>query len=175
MPKQRVVPPLPSQANALRARIYHLEQRRASSYPDERAALAEQIEEAIAEYEALVPDIEAEAEKLRDEINRGFRELQQKREDLLRLLGRKHQDTFHRNMVGETWPPPDPAPHFYKALELPLAELEHYEPDVWDQRVRNEREGKGYVTDAHLEVQGTPAEHGHGARIERFPNLGGDR
>jgi hypothetical protein len=43
---------MPSRANALRTRIYHLEQKHVITYPNDREALAEEIGRAIAEYEA---------------------------------------------------------------------------------------------------------------------------
>lgn len=163
-------------AHALRASIYNREQKLAVAYPDDRQKLGEEIAELIEEHEALLPEVEAEAEKLRQEIKRGIRELELKREDLLRLLGRKHEDTFHRNAVGEMWAPHNPGPYFFKALELDVAELEHYPETVWDERVRNERAGHGYITDAAVRGKGSiEFQHGAGASITRFPNLGGDR
>jgi hypothetical protein len=165
-------PPLPMKAHAQRMRVFNLEQKHAVAYPDEREKLAAEVEEAIHEYEALVPEIEAEAEKLRDEIMRELQTLKRKRDDLLLLLGRKEEDTFFRNAQGERWATNGPTPHFAKACELDLAELQHYEPNVWDQRTRNERAGKGYMTDEGVERVGTVAQHGYGATIQKFPKLG---
>src|SRR4051812_136812 len=80
--------PLPSKAHALRSRIYILEDKLAhTGYPDERKKLAEQIAEALTEYHELLPEIEAAAEQLKDELKREWDAVHRKRGDLLRLLG----------------------------------------------------------------------------------------
>ena len=174
MPKKEDIA---ERTQGLRSRIYHLEQKHATAYPDEREALAEEIEGLIAEYEALLPAIEEEVEKRKAELLRGWDALNRDRLDLVRLLGQMHggiepvpkdANGMARQMGDPRWP-------FTFVQKLGLAPLDHYQPDVWDQRKRNEKAGKGYLTDEAVKRVGTVAQHGAGAKLERFPNFGGDR
>jgi hypothetical protein len=134
-------PPLPSQATALRGRIFNLEAKHANSYPDERPKLAKQIAEALTEYRELLPEIEAAAEELRAELKREWREVHRKREDLLRLLGQVPEPAL-TNAMGT---PLGREPSFEKAFEYPLADLEHYgAPTARQPRLVSKQEAEAY-------------------------------
>jgi ElaB/YqjD/DUF883 family membrane-anchored ribosome-binding protein len=136
-----------TRAHVIRSRIYTLEEKYATSYPDQREKLAEEIEGLIAEYEALLPEIEAEAEKRRAELKRIYNEALRQRHELLMLLG-QIPEPHRRNAVGTILPPyPDGNAFFARAQEYEVAPLRHYEETIWDQRRRNERAGKGYLPD----------------------------
>lgn len=120
MPKRE--PPLPSRAQALRARIYVLEEKLATAYPDKREALVEEIVEALTEYKELLPEIEAEARRMKDEVRREREATDRKRKDLLLLLGQSPEPQ-PTNAMGVAL---GTAPSFEKVYEYPLAELRHY-------------------------------------------------
>lgn len=134
-------PPLPMKAHALRARIYHLEQKHAVAYPDQRGKLAEQIADTLAEYKELLPEIEVAAETLKEELKREWREVHRKREDLLRLLGQV-PEPVPTNAMGQAT---GAEPSFEKALTYPLAELRHYgEPTPCAPRIHSKQEAEQY-------------------------------
>jgi ElaB/YqjD/DUF883 family membrane-anchored ribosome-binding protein len=122
MPKQDIV----TRAHVLRSRIYHLEQKHTTAYPAEREKLGDEIAELIAEYEALLPEIEREAEKRKQELKQGFGELLRKRDDLLRLLGQV-PEPIYRNAVGAPQPMPQSGQAFFSlATRYEVAPLRHY-------------------------------------------------
>lgn len=117
-----------ARVQVLRPRIYHLEQKLAAAYPDEREALEAEIGELIAEYESLVPAIKEEAERRKAELLRGWEALNRDRQDLLRLLGHRvgAGEPVRRNMRMEVVQSSDPREPFLFAQTLGLAPLEHY-------------------------------------------------
>ncbi|HZT92976.1 MAG TPA: hypothetical protein VE985_00670 [Gaiellaceae bacterium] len=112
-------------AHTLRSRIYHLEQKWTTAYPQEREKLAAEIASLLAEYEALVPEIESEAERRKRELKQGYDELMRKRDELLMLLGQV-PEPLYRNGMGVMQPPPPNGQGFFTlATRYELAPLRH--------------------------------------------------